>query len=598
MREYARRVLLLLSLLLLSFLVACASPTPTPTSEPTPLPTVSPTAVPTSAPETTNPADEPPPAVEYNLGEAIIVQDRFPEDSRFRNMPVQLNGIIAVPPGEGGPYPVVLIIHGTHPGCPVNDMGVDVWPCAPEDEQPNYRGFDYLISHLAAQGYVALSINANAENTFGYGEGTPGERLKQIFELHMNALVEAANGGENGFGVELDGRADLSNLVFFGHSRGGEAIDWLAHEGGLTAPDAAERHGYGPVRGLLMIAPAPTFTFPDGSDVPLAIILPACDGDVIGQEGQHFYEGARQNPAQQEWVTSVWLEQANHNYFNSILGADMIAPRGRPDCQAPLGQAAQRAFLADYTSNFLALIFSDDPQTAATTWARLGLDAQSPAPDTLLGLPARVAVLAPAADRQTLFIPASADELTTNRAGGDVMADGVTTFFCDAGHYTPTSKPGSEPCRRATVTIPGQPALVVVSWEQPGGALRFALPEGAGDLRDYTTISLRTAVDPLSPLNETGAYQAFSVQLTDKMGATAVVPTRPNEPALLFPPGQTEEDSIFDELFTGRAPLTTIRLPLSAFSGVDLSQIAEIALLFDQTESGSLFMGDVELVRP
>lgn len=598
MKDCARKSFLLLSTLCLLILTACASPSPTPTSELTPPPTVALTVAPTSAPETTNPVDEPPPAVEYNLGEVIIVQERFPEDSRFRHMPVQLNGIIAVPPGEEGPYPVVLIIHGTHPGCPEDGMGVDRWPCAPEDERPNYRGFAYLVSHLAAQGYVALAINANAENTFGFGEPTPGERLGQIVDRQMAALLAATNGGENGFGVELNGRADLTNLVFFGHSRGGEAVDWLAHRDGLTAPDAADRYGYGPVRGLLLFAPAPIFTLPDGSDVPQAIILPACDGDVIAQEGQHFYEGARQNPAQQEWVTSVWLEQANHNSFNSILPGDFLRFDNRPDCETLLTGETQRDFLADYATDFLTIIFSDDPQAVAAAWARLGLDAQSPAPDTVLGLPARVAVLAPATDRQTLFIPASAAELTTNRVGGAVTADGVTTFFCEAGHYTPTSKPGSEPCRRANVTIPGNPALVVVSWEQPGGALRFALPAEAGDLRDYTTINLRTAVDPLSPLNEAGEPQAFSVQLKDRTGATAVVATRPNEPALIFPPGQAEEDSIFDELFTGRAPLTTIRLPLSAFDGVDLSQIAEIALLFDQTESGSLFMGDVEWIRP
>jgi hypothetical protein len=44
--------------------------------------------------------------------------------------------------------------------------------------------------------------------------------------------------------------------------------------------------------------------------------------------------------------------------------------------------------------------------------------------------------------------------------------------------------------------------------------------------------------------------------------------------------------------------MTTIRLPLSDFDGVDLANIREVALLFDQTPSGSLFMGDVEWVRP
>jgi hypothetical protein len=116
---------------------------------------------------------------EYNLGETTITQANFPEDSRFRNMPVRLNGVIAAPTGEGGPYPVVVILHGNHPGCPIPaGDDVDRWPCAPEDERPNYRGFAYLAQRLAEQGYVVLSININAENTFGFGEPFPGERLQ------------------------------------------------------------------------------------------------------------------------------------------------------------------------------------------------------------------------------------------------------------------------------------------------------------------------------------------------------------------------------------------------------------------------------------
>jgi hypothetical protein len=44
--------------------------------------------------------------------------------------------------------------------------------------------------------------------------------------------------------------------------------------------------------------------------------------------------------------------------------------------------------------------------------------------------------------------------------------------------------------------------------------------------------------------------------------------------------------------------MITIRWALSDFDGVDLADIGEIALLFDQTPSGSLFLADVEWVRP
>jgi hypothetical protein len=86
--------------------------------------------------------------------------------------------------------------------------------------------------------------------------------------------------------------------------------------------------------------------------------------------------------------------------------------------------------------------------------------------------------------------------------------------------------------------------------------------------------------------------------LTDRAGRTAAVPTRPGEPALVFPPGTVEEDPVFaGGLFSGRVPMTTVRVQLRDFAGVDLSQIAEVALLFDQTPGGSLFLGDLEFVR-
>jgi cell division protein FtsW len=73
----------------------------------------------------------------------------------------------------------------------------------------------------------------------------------------------------------------------------------------------------------------------------------------------------------------------------------------------------------------------------------------------------------------------------------------------------------------------------------------------------------------------------------------------PNEPALGFPPGLMQDDPTMETgFFTGLVPLTTIRLPLAGFANVDLSDIAEIALIFDQTPSGTLFLADLEWVRP
>ncbi|MGE5602675.1 MAG: alpha/beta hydrolase family protein [Nitrososphaerales archaeon] len=537
-------------------------------------------------------------AVEYDLGETTITQARFPEGSRFRNMPVRLNGLIAVPDGEG-PFPVIVILHGTHPGCPEIDH-VDRWPCDPAVEQPNYRGFGYLAEDLAAHGYVALSININAENTFGFGEPVPGERLTQIVDKHLRALAAAATGGENKFGVDLKWKADLRRLGFAGHSRGGDLAVMLT-AGPDMAAAAASPDGYGPVAGVLMIAPSPGFADPaKGSPVPLGIILPMCDADVINQEGQHFYEGARLAAGQQAWVTSAFLDAASHNYFNSTLGHDPFGRFKRPDCETRLDAQAQQMFLGDYAVDFFESVFGDAAAARAAK-ARLGMDPATAAPPELYGLGARVAVLPAAAKRTAVFTPASAEELTTNRLGGAVQAQGVTTFFCEAGHYAPTTRPGTEPCRRANLVIPGDPALAVVSWEKPGASLRFEIPEGKGDLSLATSaegaISVRAAVDPLSKLNAVGQAQGFSLRVTDGAGKTAAVATRSDEPALRYPAGEVVEDATFGDMFTGRLPLTAVRVSLSALQGVDWTDIREVALVFDRASSGSLFLADLEWVH-
>jgi hypothetical protein len=592
-----RRVLrFLLPFTLLLVLAACVPVTSAPATGGASSATNAP-PIAAKAPAATTSANLPP-AVEYNLGDATIIQSHFSEDSRFRHMPVRLNGVIAVPPGPGGLYPVVLILHGTHPGCPIPDGDmVDRWPCAPEVEQPNYRGFAFLASELAAKGYVALSININAQNTFGFGEGQDGERLQQLVDLHLSALGKASAGGPNTFGVDLKGRADLNHLALIGHSRGGDGAAWLVQSGGLGAPRVYASKGYGPVAGLVLVAPPVIMPDAMGADVPQLIILPACDGDVTDQSGKHYLEALRGMPEHNQPATALWLERANHNAFNSILPGDLFAELGRIDCQPLLAGDAQRDFLAASAADFLTILFGSDPQARLDAAARLGSDVRAPAPAELYGLPARVATLAAGPDRHPLFLPASEGELTTNRAGGSVTADGVTTFFCPEGYYTPFTRPGSEPCRRVNLTVPGQPAMAVISWEKPGAALRFALPAGKGDLSQATAISLRAAVDPMSPLNATGKPQSFSVRLTDGAGKTAGAATRPHEPALQFPPGVLEDDPLFGVHFSGRVPMTTIRLPLSDFAAVDLANIREIALEFGPTASGSLFIGDLEWVR-
>src|SRR5690606_23169245 len=139
---------------------------------------------------------------------------------------------------------------------------------------------------------------------------------------------------------------------------------------------------------------------------------------------------------------------------------------GRPDCESLISGDDQRAFLADYAADFLATLFSRDPAQIRAAMGRMGIDVSAPAADELYGQAAQAALLPASRNRLPLLIPTSEDALTVSPIGGAVAADGVATLFCPEGSYTPFTAPELAACRRSHVTVPGQPAHALVSWDE------------------------------------------------------------------------------------------------------------------------------------
>jgi len=271
--------------------------------------------------------------IRYDLGETIIVQERFAEDSRFRNMPVLLQGVLALPEGEG-PFPVALILHGSYVFCTaplIND--VDPYPCPPENDLRQYEGFSYLAEALAARGYIAIVPDYASEFTNGFGEGVTGERFIQIVNAHLEALAA----GE-GFGADLGDRADLSRLAVVGHSRGGGYGLLYA-----TSPEAAYA-----VDALAMIMPAPIvvdFVIPE--TLPVALVIGTCDGDVGTVSPLEF---AKQLPPLRPALTAIFtLANGTHNASSTQLRPDPIEVCEASDILDP---EAQRELLMQFVPDF------------------------------------------------------------------------------------------------------------------------------------------------------------------------------------------------------------------------------------------------------
>ncbi len=119
-------------------------------------------------------------------------------------------------------------------------------------------------------------------------------------------------------------------------------------------------------------------------------------------------------------------------------------------------------------------------------------------------------------------------------------------------------------------------------------------PAVAVPQKTYTAFQLRTALDPLSELNAADESQSFTVELVDGDGNRAQLTTEP----IPFPVGKEVENNFLEGgRFSSHIVLRVLRLPLAEFTAVNLSNITEIALIFDQTPNGDLFTADLEFLK-
>ncbi len=116
------------------------------------------------------------------------------------------------------------------------------------------------------------------------------------------------------------------------------------------------------------------------------------------------------------------------------------------------------------------------------------------------------------------------------------------------------------------------------------------------DLSPFATLHLRIATDPSDALNAHRKLQALRIALLDADGKRAeVILSAKDTPALAYPPGEPDANTF---RWLGHAALSSVRLPLSQFSGIDLSRVTALRIEPAGDLSGSLFLADVEFIQP
>jgi hypothetical protein len=489
----------------------------------------------------------------------------------------EMLGHVVEPVDADDTAPLVLFLHGRHIACyrpadgvapaPVIQTAPGDWHCRPRDAPvPSYLGYDYVQRLLASQGYVTVSISANAINDLDFFADDGGASARAaLIRHHLDAWVTFVSEGTH--------HADLSDVVLIGHSRGGEGVNRASIDLPVDAPYD--------VTGQILIGPT-DFAFQTSPYVPTVTILPYCDGDVSDLQGQTFTDAARDLTSDPIALhSSVLVMGANHNFFNREWTPGIsVAPSqddwyGDPtkfcgrQSDTRLSASGQRKVGKTYIAGAVHL-FADGDQA-------------------VLPMFDGSAVTVPSADDADVRSHAIGGGMEIRRPAIDSTlspASGAATRFCQgkAGRRAQTCDPGTESVRTPhwpNSYIRGVPLrrAFEMTWtasDQEGG-LTFDTP---WDLSDAGSLDFRTIVDPAS------GPAWLAVRLHDDGGHTAVLTPERDGRLLPLPGGGYSLSKRWAQ---------TLRVPLDSPGAVDLASVTGVDLV-SVDASGRVWVLDVSAI--
>ena len=531
---------------------------------------------------------------EYNFGDTAFQPSDFPG-------PVELTASIHYPTNlAAGPFPVILFLHGRHETCFSGSGGKFLqWPCTNGRQPiPSYKGYDYVSQVLASNGYVVVSVSANGVNAVDNGAPDFGALARaELLQKHLDILKTFNTTGGAPFGTKFVGKFDLTRVGTMGHSRGGEGVVRhyvLNNEWG--AP-------YG-IKAVFPLAPLDAMRF-TVNNAALDVLLPYCDGDVNDLQGVHFYDDARYNvPGDTAPKHYVLVMGANHNFYNTVWTPSNGVPgavndwllfvqKGQQDSQCGTGkdskrltEAQQRGTGVAYISAFFRAYVGGESQFIPI------LTGDAPPPASAQTNDIFVSYHAPANLRLDVNRLLNNNNLSVNFLGGAVTPTALTPYdLCGgdpepANKCLPTARNAQQPhtVPSAVSRAPGLTQLRT-GWNDLTGNYRNNIPSSLGNVSGFQALQFRVSVNFADPRNLAGLAQDFRVVLTDASGASSSVRVSDVSGALYYPPGE-----IFP---VPKAVLNTVRIPLSAFGGVNLNAVRSVQFTFNERLQGGLLITDV-----
>lgn len=469
----------------------------------------------------------------------------------FNATNVPINGLLRVPQGPG-PFPLVLFVHGNH--------------SPTENSTP---GYVYLMDLLASHGMIAGSVDCNFLNGWNFGEND-GRAIVHLEHVKQFKLWNQQAGHP------LAGKVDLAHIMIAGHSRGGEGVGHASAFNELTSviPDPGDpavpldgSRGLGPyqfaLKAVVAIAPTENQYQPVTGRVVVKdnyfIVHGSRDGDVSDFQGYQTYDRAQPinlaNPTQaaRGFKSLLWVYGANHNHFNSVWGQDDGPTISRADqenvAKVYFSALAQGALL--HRGHYLNVL-KDVSFAQRSGW-----------------IPPTIMLVSQYQDYQRIFMAHYEED--SNSTTPSPPANGtINSANVAASELVFNQGSGGN--------LYQQTKGLRIDWSSATGRYEVNLNAGGLPGSKLHILALRGGQSD-DAKNQINAFQDFRIAVSDGTHSHSVR-------AAQFQPFPYPA-----QLAGGmrRSVMQTVRVPLRVFAdmGVNIRQIRQIALVFDQPISGT-----------
>ena len=439
-------------------------------------------------------------------------------------------------------YPLVVVVHGN-------------------SSNPNsYKGYNYLLEHLARNGFISASIHI-----YPYAYIEP--RARALFK-HIEILK-----------TKFPGKIDLNHIGIMGHSRGGEAVV-LASK--LNVDESL------PYNFKAIVSLAPTdwhhYSLAGTYHVPYLVIYGSNDGDVAGGGKtlvSHKSTGFSLYDRADPYKSMLFVYGAIHGRFNDEWDdTDITAPWSKVhtnDLPMLISADAHRKIAKGYMNAFFQLHLCNRTELIDYFTGEL--------------IPAEIE----AADGGKVEIQ------TQYQAPGGRMVDDFDNANWQlndlGGAVTHNNTLPIDPLEGDLASIdnysPHDTNGGLVRWDATTDIYLSNVPSIHNNVSSYQTLSFRVTQRYGSPSNPPNVIQDLYIKLTDATGKSRSI--KISKFATIPYPYVRGYNHLT------KSALKTVRIPLSAFEIqvvdtdiVDLKQVVSITFEFKPKPIGEIEIDDIE----